>query len=141
KPDELYFWDFGRPQGTPTGVASVAVGGSPLYRRDFSNGTVVVNPSSTSATVDLGGTFYDVVNKDASGDPTTVTRVTVGAKDAAFLLLPSGPSPSPSPPPSPSPSPSPSSPPSPPPPPSPTPAPPPPPRPPPPPTPAPPAPH
>jgi hypothetical protein len=86
KPDELFFWNWGSPQGSPTALADVDISGTPLYRRDFQNGIVIVNPSSSSVTYTLSGTFYDVVNKDASGNPRAVTRVTIGAKDAAFLL-------------------------------------------------------
>ncbi len=86
RPHELFFWDWGSPQGNPTRLADLAVPGTPLYRRDFQNGIVVVNPSASRVAYDLGRTFYDVVNKDALGRPRAVTRITVGPADAAFLL-------------------------------------------------------
>jgi hypothetical protein len=45
-----------------------------------------VNPGTTSISYNLGGTFYDAVHKDSTGNPKAVTSVTIGPKDAAFLL-------------------------------------------------------
>lgn len=59
-----------------------------LWRRDFQNGIVLVNPGPSALTVDLGGTFrriagvVDPVNND--GMPGAF--VTVGPSDARFLL-------------------------------------------------------
>ncbi|HEY6567312.1 MAG TPA: Ig-like domain-containing protein [Actinomycetota bacterium] len=85
KPDQLYMWDWGTPQGEPTRLSDVTVAGTQLYRRDFQNGIVVVNSGSSAATYNLGGTFYDVVNQTGN-EPKSVTQVTIGAHDAAFLL-------------------------------------------------------
>jgi hypothetical protein len=90
KPDELYMWNLGAPQGTPASIADVDIPGTSLYRRDFANGLVVVNAGSSPATYNLGGTFYDAVNKDATGNPKAVTSVTIAAQDAAFLLKGTG---------------------------------------------------
>jgi len=68
-----------------------------VYRRDFAGGSVLVNPSSASVTVALGGTYQQVVPSgggavDANGDePGTVTMmsvtsVTVAATSAAIVL-------------------------------------------------------
>ena len=73
KPAELYFWDWGTPQGNPTQLSDVAVPGTPLYRRDFQNGFVVVNPSGSTVNYNLGGTFYDTVH-EVNGVPSPVPR-------------------------------------------------------------------
>jgi hypothetical protein len=63
-------------------------GVSGVYRRDFANGSVLVNPSYDPLTVPLGATFRrilgttDPVNNDGS----SVTEVTVPASDAVFLI-------------------------------------------------------
>jgi hypothetical protein len=86
QPDELYFWDWGQPHGSPTGIEDLRIGQTSLFRRDFDNGIVIVNPSAAPITYTLEATFYDVVNKDGSGVPRAVTQVTIPAQDAAFLL-------------------------------------------------------
>jgi hypothetical protein len=91
KPEDLYFWDWGTPLTTPAGTADVKIAGTELYRRDFANGVVLVNPSTGPLTYNLGSQYYDVVHKDAAGNPTPVTSITVPAKDAAFLLKPAAP--------------------------------------------------
>jgi hypothetical protein len=114
KPAELYFWNWGTPQGNPTQLSDVAIPGTPLYRRDFQNGFVVVNPSGSTVNYNLGGTFYDTIH-EVNGLPSAVTSVAIGPYDAAFLLKPasgggggSTPSPTPAPSPSQTPAPSPS---------------------------------
>jgi hypothetical protein len=83
-------------------VSPVAASASDLleagvYRREFAGGRVLVNPSSAAVTVDLGGTFQQVVPSgggavDTAGDEpgslamTSVTSVTVGATSAVILL-------------------------------------------------------
>jgi hypothetical protein len=86
QPDDLYFWDWGTPRTSPAATAEVKVAGTELYRRDYANGLVLVNPSAAPITYDLGGRYYDVVHRDTAGNPSPVTSVTVPAKDAAFLL-------------------------------------------------------
>jgi hypothetical protein len=63
-------------------------GATSVYRRDFQNGIVLVNPSGSAQTVPLGqpfrrilGTVDPVVN-----DGGVVTQVTVPAADALFLI-------------------------------------------------------
>ena len=85
RPDELYFWDWGTPSETTSQVSGLALP-SGLYARAYSNGLIIVNPTSTTKTHNLGGTYYDVVNKNPQGDPTPVTTITIPAKDAAFLV-------------------------------------------------------
>ena len=90
KPDELFFWNWGRPSGTPRRIGQVEIGNSGLYRRSFANGIVIVNPGGSSQTYNLGDTYYDVVNKNGQGNPQAVTQVTIAGHDAAFLLRRAG---------------------------------------------------
>jgi hypothetical protein len=87
RPDDLFFWHWGDPIGTPTSVADVQTS-SGLLRRTFANGIVLVNPTSSPITYDLGEVAWDVVHEDATGQPTPTTSVTVPGLDAAFLLHP-----------------------------------------------------
>lgn len=63
------------PIGSPQG-GYLKVGG--VYRRTFSNGLVVVNPTSSSITVDLGGTYVDL-------NGTTRKVLTLAPHDAQIL--------------------------------------------------------
>jgi hypothetical protein len=85
--------------GTPTGaaatdVASLAVAGG-LYRRDFSKGSVLVNPSSASIPLTISGTQVTPVGGGAvpssgmapgSLTMASVTSVTVAAHSAAVVI-------------------------------------------------------
>jgi hypothetical protein len=88
--------DLGAPttEGT-TDVTTLASSG--VYRRDFAKGSVLVNPTSSSVTVDLGGSYQQVVPSGGGAVDTTgatpgavmmqpVTSVTVGATTAAIVL-------------------------------------------------------
>jgi hypothetical protein len=86
QPPSLFFWNWGTPLSTATSVSGLAVPGTALYRRDFVNGTILVNPNNSTATLPLGSTHYDCVHLDKSGNPTAVSTATVPAHDAAFLL-------------------------------------------------------
>ncbi|HET7758309.1 MAG TPA: putative glycoside hydrolase [Gaiellaceae bacterium] len=80
--------------GSPV-AARVQVGST--WRRSYSGGVVVVNPTSSTATVDLGGSYVD-----AGG--AVVQSVTLGATSGAILRSPAGaPPPPPLPPPLPPP--------------------------------------
>jgi hypothetical protein len=102
-PNDLFLWNLGAPTSNPANLAATAVGSTGLYRRDFRNAIVVVNPTGSPITYGLDGTYWDVNAANAQGQPTAVTSVRVGANDAAFLLraaddaLQPSPSPSPSP--------------------------------------------
>lgn len=63
-------------------------GVSGVYRRDFANGTVLVNPSAAPLTVPLGAVFRRILGATdpASNDGSSVTEVTVPASDAVFLI-------------------------------------------------------
>ena len=59
-----------------------------LYRRDFRNGIVLVNPASSAMTAPLERDYRKILgNRDlATNDGSTVTQVTVGPSDALFLI-------------------------------------------------------
>src|SRR5438105_3907450 len=57
QPEDLYFWDWGTPKSAPASIADVKVAGSELYRRDFGNGIVLVNPSTAAITYNLGSQY------------------------------------------------------------------------------------
>jgi hypothetical protein len=68
-----------------------------VYRRDFANGSVLVNPSSAPVTVALGGTFQHLVASgggavDASGNPSgslsmpAVTSLDIAPTSAEIIL-------------------------------------------------------
>jgi len=59
-----------------------------LWRRDFQNGTVLVNPSGTAMTVPLGRPYRRILgmHDTAVNDGSTVTQVAVPASDALFLI-------------------------------------------------------
>ena len=59
-----------------------------LYRRDFQNGIVLVNPASSPMTAPLGRDYRKILgNRDlATNDGSTVTQVTVAPSDALFLI-------------------------------------------------------
>ncbi len=88
--------DLGAPTSpAATQVSDLLSGG--VYRRDFTKGSVLVNPSSSAVTVTLGATYQEVVPSgggpvDASGMTSgsvammPVTSVTVGATSAVILL-------------------------------------------------------
>ena len=75
--------------GTPSG-ARFSVGSA--WRRNYSNGTVVVNPTTSTVTVDLGGTYY-------RDDGTATSSVTLGPTTGAILSSNGQPPPPPPPPP------------------------------------------
>jgi len=95
-----WYPEWGINLGTPTtpattSVADLASGG--VYRRDFQNGSVFVNPTASSVTVQLGGTYQQVVPSGGGAVDTTgaapgsvtmqaVTSVTVGATTAVIVL-------------------------------------------------------
>jgi len=59
-----------------------------LYRRDFQNGIVLVNPTNGVMTVPLERSFRKILGtRDlATNDGSTVTQVTVNPSDALFLI-------------------------------------------------------
>jgi hypothetical protein len=91
-------WQLGL--GAPSGPAATTAAGllsGGVYRRDFANGSVLVNPSAAAVTVMLGATYQQVVPLgggavDASGavggslGKMLVTSVVVGPTSAEILL-------------------------------------------------------
>lgn len=63
-------------------------GATNLYRRDFENGVVLVNPSDQSLTVPLGSAYRRLLGAvdPTANDGATVTQITVPPSDARFLL-------------------------------------------------------
>jgi hypothetical protein len=63
-------------------------GATTLYRRDFQNGIVLVNPSSQALTAPLGREYRRILGTvdPATNDGAPVTAATVGARDALFLI-------------------------------------------------------
>ena len=63
-------------------------GSTSLYRRDFQNGIVLVNPSSTGLTVPLEHEYRRISGlvDPAANDGALVTQITVPANDARFLI-------------------------------------------------------
>jgi hypothetical protein len=88
--------DLGAPtSAVATDAAALLQGG--VYRRDFANGSVLVNPSAAGVTVSLGATFQEVVAAgggavDATGaaggsiTKMPVTSVVVGPTSAEIVL-------------------------------------------------------
>jgi hypothetical protein len=86
--------DLGAAQTSATDVSQLLQNG--VYRRDFANGIVLVNPSGSDVSVSLGNTFHRVEPSgggavDSNGDePGTlsysdVTQITVPAQGAEIL--------------------------------------------------------
>jgi hypothetical protein len=67
-------------------------GATNLYRRDFQNGIVLVNPAAQALTVPLERSFLKILGTadPVVNDGSTVTEVTVPPSDARFLLVPLG---------------------------------------------------
>ena len=63
-------------------------GASSIFRRDFQNGTVLVNPATSTMTVPLGRPFRRILGfrDTAVNDGATVTQVSVPPSDALFLI-------------------------------------------------------
>jgi hypothetical protein len=76
KPDDLYFYDWGKPAGAQKKLANS------LHRRDFENGCVLVNPTNAAIAVALSGELWDV----SKGNASKTASVAVGTHDAAFLM-------------------------------------------------------
>jgi hypothetical protein len=75
-----YYWytDWGLNIGTPIGAYS-QISGKSSYRRDFTNGIVIVNPTDSGETVSLGGNY-----RDENGN--TLSSITLSAREGAILF-------------------------------------------------------
>ncbi|MCZ7568368.1 MAG: putative glycoside hydrolase [Ardenticatenaceae bacterium] len=102
-PEPEWFPEYEIPIGAPTDTLPVGVdawrdAGSGLYRRSYTNGLVVVNPTGTTRTLNLGSTYYRAnpvgggwvpANGDVSAwrvDYTPLTSVTLAGGHGAVLL-------------------------------------------------------
>jgi hypothetical protein len=67
-------------------------GTADVFRRDFDNGIIIANASSSSQTIALNGTFQRIKgNLDAAtNNGQTITEITLPAHDGIFLVRPSG---------------------------------------------------
>jgi hypothetical protein len=92
------------PHGNGNGVLSFFLGQTPgtvwlddvhlqegvtsVWRRDFQNGTLLLNTGTSPLTVDMGRTFRRIagVRDPAVNDGLPATLISVGAEDARFLL-------------------------------------------------------
>jgi hypothetical protein len=77
----LYNLPVGTPTETYSKVQGYAVGG--YYRRDYTHGMVLANPSGSSVTVNLGGTYVDVTGQQ-------MTSITLAAWSGAVLVSADG---------------------------------------------------
>ena len=91
-PPPLWFDEFdsnlGYPSNTAQGARQTASWQSGVWRRDFDNGIVLVNPKGNGAqTVSLGGSFTKLIGTQAPtvNDGSTVTSVTLADRDGIIL--------------------------------------------------------
>ncbi len=80
-------------EDTPVWLDSVRIfeGNPNVFRRDFENGTVVVNATEDIQVVDLKSVFQRINgNQDAINDGKNVQIVTIAPYDAAILVRPDG---------------------------------------------------
>ncbi len=75
---ETWFPEYGYPIGSPSGVFSVDSNG--VYRRAFTHGLVLVNPTTARRTVSLGGTY-------SGSGLANVTTVTMRPQSGLVLVL------------------------------------------------------
>jgi hypothetical protein len=78
----------GYPSNTAQGARQTASWQSGVWRRDFDNGIVLVNPKGNGAqTVSLGGSFTKLIGTQAPtvNDGSTVTSVTLADRDGIIL--------------------------------------------------------
>lgn len=94
RPGELYRWDLGPQKTKPARLADVqrvactnvgSTGTTQVYSREFSKGTVLVNPTGTAVTCPFPSDVFDLVNRTA-GSPTLTRSVRVGAWDAGLVM-------------------------------------------------------
>jgi Hypothetical glycosyl hydrolase family 15 len=76
---ETWFPEYGYAIGSPTGPFSVAANG--VYRRTFTHGLVLVNPTTVQRTADLGGTY--------SGSGLTNAGTVTMSPQSGLVLVPS----------------------------------------------------
>ncbi len=83
-----YNFNLGHPLSTTQGAPQDAAWAQGVWRRDFDNGIVLVNPKGNGAqTVQLGGTFKKLsgTQDPTVNDGSTVTQVTLADRDGILL--------------------------------------------------------
>ena len=85
---KLAFYVGGEPGDVWLDDCHFQMGATTIYRRDFQNGLVLVNPSNSPLTLPLERTFRKItgIADPAVNDGQNVNQVTVGASDALFLI-------------------------------------------------------
>jgi len=91
---EIWWYDeYEAALGEPAGEAEYVLGSGNqlregLWRRDFTNGLVLVNSTGRSYTIDLGAEYEKIrgTQDPRINDGTFVSRVTIPAKDGLILL-------------------------------------------------------
>jgi hypothetical protein len=73
-----YYTEMGAPIGTPLNNYYPT---QSVYARDFTNGKVIVNPTTTSATINLGATYKTLTGQ-------TITTLTLNSHTGTILLNP-----------------------------------------------------
>jgi hypothetical protein len=73
---------------TYSAAAGVGRYANGLYRRDFTNGIAITNPSGSTQTVALGGTFRRLAGSSSVNTGATVDTVTIPAQDGIILMRP-----------------------------------------------------
>lgn len=87
--DVVHFDEYDAKLGEPTQSPPTSAWQSGVYRREFQNGIVLVNPKGNgSRTVNLGGTFVKLSGRQAPGvnNGATVTSVTLADRDGLILM-------------------------------------------------------
>jgi hypothetical protein len=87
--DVVHFDEYDAKLGNPTTAPPTTAWQSGVYRRDFQNGIVLVNPKGNgSRTVNLGGEFVRLSGTQvpAVNNGRVVTSVTLADRDGLFLL-------------------------------------------------------
>ncbi|MFA5061991.1 MAG: putative glycoside hydrolase [Patescibacteria group bacterium] len=83
-----YDVNLGEPIGEAQSVSGSANFTEDVWRRDYTNGVAIVNVTTKSQTVDLGGEYEKITGKQdpAVNDGSITNAVTLGAKDGLVML-------------------------------------------------------
>ncbi len=83
-----YDVDLGDPTGEARGMNGSNQFQSDVWRREYSNGVALVNPTSQAQTVDLGAEYEKIIGKQDSvvNNGQITDRVRIGAKDGLVML-------------------------------------------------------
>lgn len=83
-----YDLNLGKPLSEAASLTGLKDYAKDLWRRDFENGIVLVNPTAKAMEIDLGGDFEKIFGRQDSyvNDGKIVNRVKIGARDSLILL-------------------------------------------------------